>query len=226
MGYARAGYDVTGVDLANKAKRYPFDFIQGDAIDYLLEHGDKYDIIHASPPCQAYTEAPVTKGRRSKVDLVGPVRDALRLIGKPYVIENTRFAPLINPMTLCGTMFGIGVIRHRIFETWPQQLTTDLQCNHVGRATGLRKINEHGDERKFIYGAYSTGHTWRMATRKDGFAYVTVVNGEYDKDDAKEAMGIDWDVTKRGLDESIPPAYTEYIGKLMRPYVGNYAQAG
>ena len=54
MGYHRAGFDVVGVDIESQ-KNYPFEFVQGDAIEYLLKHGGKYDAIHASPPCQAHS---------------------------------------------------------------------------------------------------------------------------------------------------------------------------
>ena len=56
MGYHRAGFDVTGVDIKPQ-KNYPFAFVQGDALAYVREHGHEYDAIHASPPCQAYTRA-------------------------------------------------------------------------------------------------------------------------------------------------------------------------
>jgi len=56
MGYSRAGFDVTGIDIELQ-QRYPFAFFQGDAVAYIREHGHEYDAIHASPPCQHY--APV-----------------------------------------------------------------------------------------------------------------------------------------------------------------------
>jgi DNA (cytosine-5)-methyltransferase 1 len=35
--------------------RYPFEFVQADALEYVAAHGHEYDVIHASPPCHAYT---------------------------------------------------------------------------------------------------------------------------------------------------------------------------
>ncbi|MBM4685673.1 hypothetical protein GS532_17805 [Rhodococcus hoagii] len=49
-------------------------------------------------------------------ELVGPTRDLLLEIGKPYVIENVVGAPLIDPILMCGAMFpGLRTYRHRLF---------------------------------------------------------------------------------------------------------------
>jgi DNA (cytosine-5)-methyltransferase 1 len=51
MGYYRAEFDeIVGVDIAHQ-KRYPFEFALGDALEYVAQHGHKFDLIHASPPC-------------------------------------------------------------------------------------------------------------------------------------------------------------------------------
>ena len=97
-GYHLAGFDVVGVDI-EKQGNYPFHFIQADAIQYLLKHGHEFDVIHASPPCQAHSNAQKIQGN-NHVDLIDPTRDALISIGKPWIIENVMGAPLINPITL------------------------------------------------------------------------------------------------------------------------------
>lgn len=193
MGYHRAGFEVVGVDIAPQ-KRYPFEFHQGDALDYCREHGHEFDVIHASPPCQHYTKIRVL-WRNEHPDLVRETRDALKETGKPYVIENVVGSPLIDPILLCGTMFGLGLTesrgylqRHRLFETNASPSLPGPCCHPKGtRAVG-------------VY-----GHTGGSTKRGSGnhFWYLS---------DWKEAMGIDW-MIRDELAQSIPPAYTEWIGR-------------
>lgn len=112
VGYARAGFEVVGVDLKSQP-RYPFEFHQADAMTYPL---DGFDAIHASPPCQAYSVAQKLQGNLHP-DLIGPTRFRLTESGKPYVIENVVGAPLLKPTLLQGTMFGLRTERKRLFET-------------------------------------------------------------------------------------------------------------
>lgn len=115
-GYWQAGFDVVGVDIEPQ-KRYPFTFIQADALEYLARHGGEYDAIHASPPCQAFSKMknPDKAHRKAHPDLVDPVRELLMRTGRPYIIENVPGAPLLSPVTLCGSQFGLKVYRHRVF---------------------------------------------------------------------------------------------------------------
>lgn len=117
MGYHRAGFEVVGVDIEPQPN-YPFTFVQADAVQYILAHGHEYDAIHASPPCQRYSEMQRMHNNRDKhPDLVAPTREALVRSGKLYVIENVVGSPLLRPFMLCGTMFGLGIAHHRLFET-------------------------------------------------------------------------------------------------------------
>ncbi len=81
MGYRRAGFDVVGVDI-DPQPRYPFEFHQGDALKFLLEHHGEFDAFHASPPCQAYTLAQRIQGN-DHPDFIAATRSAFELIGKP-----------------------------------------------------------------------------------------------------------------------------------------------
>jgi DNA (cytosine-5)-methyltransferase 1 len=132
VGYHRAGFDVVGVDLHSQP-RYPFDFVQGDALEYLAGDLGDFDAIHASPPCQAYAGSTAWRGDRSKhPDLIGPTRALLEAAGLPYVIENVPDARrlLRNPVRLCGSMFSLPVRRHRYFETnWPLSILVN-PCHH------------------------------------------------------------------------------------------------
>jgi DNA (cytosine-5)-methyltransferase 1 len=199
MGYHRAGYEVVGVDI-NPQPHYPFEFHQANALDYLAANGHHFDVIHASPPCQLFsvTAHLAAKGHQ---DLVDPIRQLLREAGKPYIIENVPGAPLENALTLCGTMFGLAVIRHRAFECQPPIYFPPASCGHDGLATAgrLRRL----------------GITTRTPSLKDGFSYVTVAGNNYLADEGRAAMGIDW-MSKRELSQAIPPAYTHFIGSFMR----------
>lgn len=117
-GYEQAGFDVTGVDKFPQPK-HRGKFILSDAIEYLKAHWREYDAVHASPPCQAYNMASMQfrKAGKEYCDLIEPTRKALIETGLPYIIENVPGSPLINPVELCGTMFGMKTYRHRLFES-------------------------------------------------------------------------------------------------------------
>lgn len=191
MGYHRAGFDVTGVDI-NPQKRYPFEFIQGDALEYVAAHGHKYDVIHASPPCQAYSVTYALPGVGEYPELVGPLRLLLLATSKPYIIENVPGAPLDNPLLLCGSMFGLPLIRHRLFECRPAVWfpPAPCQCRHLHTAS----------HRGF-------------SAFKNGATAITVAGNNYPLADGIIAMGIDWMKNRDELSEAIPPAYTEFIGR-------------
>lgn len=198
MGYHRAGFDeIVGVDIKPQ-KHYPFKFVLGDAMEYVAAHGVEFDVIHASPPCQAYS---VTRSLHSNVYpmLIEKTRAALIKTGRCYVIENVPGAPLLNPLMLCGTMFGLHVIRHRLFECNPQIAIAHAVCNHAGKVSKRGKIS-----------SYKTGE------------FITVAGHNFIADDGRDAMGIDW-MTRKELTQAIPPAYTEYIGRKLLEVLHNEA---
>lgn len=190
MGYAMAGFDVTGIDVKH-GKRYPFTYIKGDVKDYLNpEFLSQFDVIAASPPCQTFSATQHLRNAQgkstTKVNMIPEVREALIQSGKPYIIENVPNAPLINPVQLCGSHFGLKVRRHRLFESNVQLVGTG--CNHKeqGKPVGI-----YGSMRDEIPNG---GHTAKTM------------------DEANAAMGIDWMIWTE-LVESIPPVYTHYLGK-------------
>ena len=133
MGYSQAGYEVLGVDIRPQP-RYPFTFVQADALEFLTEvRFGEYDLIHASPPCQAYSRATAWIGDRSQhPDLIALVQALLRKVGTPYVIENVQEARrlLREPVLLCGSHFGLPIQRHRYFEISPSVFFLMSPCSH------------------------------------------------------------------------------------------------
>lgn len=196
MGYHRAGFDVVGVDIVVQP-RYPFTFIQGDALEFLDDHHPLFDAVHASPPCQAHT----TMSNRwrgaggkadSHVDLIAATRDRLLATGLPYVIENVvgARAHLVNPVTLHGGMFDLGVQRARLFESnvFMLQPAAPSVVDPVG-----------------VYGKAHDGRLlFKRANGSEQHAASSLAQ-------ARAAMAIDW-MGWRELAEAIPPAYTEWIG--------------
>lgn len=193
MGYSRAGFDeIVGVDNRPQ-KNYPFEFVQADALEYLAEHGDEFDLIHASPPCQAYVNFNFTnnkKNQRPTWDSVPPTREILQSIGRPFIIENVPTSPLLNWVMLCGSSFGLMVRRHRRFEASMLFLTPP--CVH----NGPPPIGVYGD------------HPQSPGDQK------LRINRAKTLDEAQRAMGISW-MSWKELTQAIPPAYTEYIGRAL-----------
>ena len=189
VGYHRAGFDVVGVDI-NPQPRYPFEFVQGDALAFADIWGHEFDVIHASPPCQRYST--MTAQADKHPDLVGPVRDLLIATRRHYVIENVPQAPLVDPVILCGSAFGLRVRRHRAFESNLPIVGTDCYHAEQGRPVGV--YGQHPDRRQYF----------RPDGTQRGTKATTLGH-------ARRAMGIDW-MEWPELAESIPPAYTEYIG--------------
>lgn len=188
MGYHRAGFEVVGVDNGCRfRRRYPFEFHRADALTFVHDHGHEFDAIHASPPCQAYSEAQKLRAN-DHPDLIPPVREALLDLGKPYVIENVMGAPLKNPVMLCGAMFGLRTYRHRLFETnW--DLTPPEHPAHLAKTAKMgRPVKD--DEFMHVVGNFSN-----------------VALG-------REIMGMPW-ASRDGLREAIPPAYTEFVGRQL-----------
>lgn len=214
VGYARAGFEVVGVDI-NPQPNYPFEFHQMDALALLAEtdgpNGESwpcvagvvstFDVIHASPPCQARSDLQ----KQSKIaypELVPPTRRLLMATGKPYVIENVEGptddpdAQLRDPIRLCGTMFpGLRVIRHRLFES-NVPLMAPAHPRHP-------LVFTH-DKRKGHYGKLDQNTSFVMV---NGGGNCTVAN-------KRAAMGVPW-MTGAEANEAVPPAYGEFIGRQL-----------
>jgi len=204
-GYRRAGCELVGVDLDDHSANYTHvgRFYQADALEFLRLNGHLFDLIHASPPCQAYSTAVVSKSSRwnhtrgkDEPMLIEPLRELLEASGKPYIIENVRGAReyLQDPIELCGTMFDLPTSRHRYFECYPRLAApAHPKCIGVAKRFAAEKGWEYRD-------MSVTGKGRRAGTAERW----------------KEILGIEHHMTQHELAESIPPAYTHYLAKQMR----------
>lgn len=211
MGYHQAGFDVVGVDIKPQPN-YPFEFYQADALD-LLRHFEgcgsgpcmaylwrkQFDAIHASPPCQRYSAAAeIHDSSERHPDLLPATVTALASQGLPWVIENVQRAPMPNAVTLCGSMFGLGVRRHRMFAS-----------NHL---LMVPTCGSHSRWYASVFGGRCIGRQ-RVTGADSGAGSRTQTWDRFDDELAtgREAMGIGW-MDLNELSEAIPPAYTEFIG--------------
>lgn len=210
-GFQRAGFRVTGVDIVEQPDYCGDDLIVADGLDFLGEHGHKFDAIATSWPCQA-SSAPTkgtnaarnAAGGRGHVDLNPAGRELLDATGRPYVMENVEGSDLRRDLTLCGLMFGLRVFRHRKFElgrwTMPPRHCRKGVDHRGHRVRGWRHGEYHDGDMLAVYG--------------DGGGKATTA-------ECREALGIDWSWDRARLVEAIPPAYTEYVGAgLMAHLVG------
>lgn len=191
MGLHRAGFEVYGVDIAPQP-RYPFTFVQGDALRPPFDLSS-FDFIWASPPCQAFVQGlnnfdndPV-----ERVNLIPQTRAMLERAGIPYAIENVPRAPLRPDLKLNGWMFpDLKVIRERWFECSFPVLQPFGGRPRDLLARGYLSVAGNGTQK------YCTDR---------GYPRATV-------DNVKAAMGIDW-MTRLELSQAIPPAYSEFIAR-------------
>jgi DNA (cytosine-5)-methyltransferase 1 len=192
MGYARAGLEVVGFDI-NKQPHYPFEFVQADVLELGPEYLRQFDAVHASPPCQFYTGKTPTWGRKrvhweDHPQLIEPTREMLKAAEVDYVLENVKGAPVRNDIMLCGTMFGLRIIKHRYFECSFPVFDLMPQC-------------DHGD----VYNPWAgKGRTADKLREAQGTPWLPMHGG------ASRKAGYTGD-----LNNAIPPAYTEWLGRKL-----------
>lgn len=187
-GLQFAGYHVTGVDIEPQPRYCGDVFHQDDAMAWLKgerEALDSFDLIWASPPCQRYTNAQRIRGREHP-DMITDVRMYLRACGVPYIIENVPGAPLVDPVLLVGTMFGLRTMRPRLFE-----------CSF---------------DVPFALAPTPAARTAKMGRRPKQGEYMHVVGHFADVEYARDAMGIDW-MTGEELSQAIPPTYSRFLAE-------------
>lgn len=195
-GYRQAGFHVTGVDLEPQPRYCGDAFYRGDALAFLLEFGHEFDVIHASPPCQRFTAYKRRGGGvgDDHLNLISETRQLVRALRVPYVIENVPGAPLVDPVQMCGSSFGLNVRRHRLFEAnWP---LTAPPCDHGWQTPRFAPATNRTNLRRTVeVGVYRIPLAVQQA-----------------------AMGIDW-MRLPELSQAIPPAYTQHIGEHLAAHL-------
>jgi DNA (cytosine-5)-methyltransferase 1 len=207
MGYHRAGFEVVGVDIQPQPD-YPFKFHQADAMTYPL---DGFDAIHASPPCQAFTQMSARwRGKGTKADehpdCLTPTLCRFRELSVPWVIENVPGAVTLmgRVLRLHGGMFGLGVHRPRLF------------------ASNILLLSMHAEQTKSPLGVYGKvdGRTTYRYRNNGNYKGKSLIRAWKSVEEGQRAMGIDWTNDARAIAEAIPPAYTQFIGEQLLQALG------
>jgi DNA (cytosine-5)-methyltransferase 1 len=224
IGLERAGFDVLGVDIEDQP-RYPFPFAQADAFTVLrtlcgkagVWFGDRclnlkdVALIWASPPCQGDSAMKHAHNSQPHPSFIRKTRRELQKTGKPWVVENVVGAPLLNPVMLCGSHFGLGargyhLQRHRLFEaTFPIEQPA---CNHQKPVVG-------------VYG----GHVRLRAKSAGGSGTADFPHIKDKPSFMAEVMGIDRLMTMNEMSQAIPPAYAEHVGRAALAHIAAKAEA-
>jgi DNA (cytosine-5)-methyltransferase 1 len=204
MGYHRAGFDVTGVDLVPQ-HAYPFTFVQGNADTYPL---DGYDAVHASPPCKLWTGARANRDDlrlfEPHVDHLTPTLERLADLDIPWIVENVPGAPMPpDSVTYCGSSFALDVRRHRLFAS--NVTLTAPPCDHAAQPPARFQSLDWSRRKRGLLDATVGVHG-------------SLQGGSDTLELRRSAMGIDW-LDNAQLTQAIPPAYTEHIGRQVIAHV-------
>jgi DNA (cytosine-5)-methyltransferase 1 len=213
-GYAAAGFDVTGFDLELQP-RYPYDMARiGDVLTLNpIEMAKDFDAFHASPSCKGYTAMRHAHNAKTHAREIPAFVEWLQATGRPWILENVEEAReemrrcvaldrrLHGPITLCGSMFGLGtqgcrLERHRLFiANFPIQAPA-----HHPHDPDIPVIGVYG------------GHARKRSSRHGGRGTKDVWEGGH-RQAAAEALGIEVGaMTLDELSEAIPPVYTKFLG--------------
>jgi DNA (cytosine-5)-methyltransferase 1 len=211
MGYHIAGFEVIGFDIEYQPD-YPFEFYEADFTKLTAAQKDyirsKFSVIAGSPPCQVYSKATPAYARARHRDLIPSFRSLCREIALPYVIENVVNAPLLNPIQLCGSAFGLPIQRHRLFES--NVPLKGVACKHEWQ----ERYRPYDAVRNGPESAMRTG-VIRVAGGSDGTSFNNMSQIEI----WRHAMGINWMNILDDLSQAIPPAYTHFLGDQLIKYL-------
>ena len=193
---------------------YPHRFVWANALAVLGDRAfvSQFDLIHASPPCQAHTRAKHLReaqgGRSRHGDLLTPTLALLRTYDIPWVVENVVGAPgMEDAVVECGSAYGLKVRRHRLFLASFPLVGSGCKHKEQGKPVGVYHV---------------MGDTCKGVCKKTG---KLVIGGSTAKtlEEGMAAMGVDrlmpWDELKEGF----PPAYTRHVGEQAMAYITQLA---
>lgn len=205
MGLHKAGFDVEGWDI-KQGLSYPFKRHIADALSADLKG---FDFVWASPPCQAHTTLRHRTGKDYEC-LIARTREMLIAWGGPWVIENVVGAPLLNPVMICGSAFGLRVRRHRIFES--NMTIIGTECLHDNQPEPIDVSGtgsyQHSPRKK---------QTGGLGRKPKGLK------------EAQEIMEMPW-ASRKEIAQAIPPKYSEHLGRqvirLLARFNGEIRRSG
>lgn len=216
-GYWRSGRfsEIVGVDHEDMSGVYAFDFIQADAytLDYDFLMG--FDFIHASPPCQWYSQVTPAWAKENHKRSIPPVLHMLHAAGVPYCVENVPGAALdLRPnWWATGRDVGLPHARKRLFRlSWVDEMSTWYSSHEMNISSGTH-INSA------IAANVSAGPVAQISI--DDVPNVRVHDSSATKADLIGAMGLSdmpkrWQdrVTVSHIQQGIPPAMTARIAEM------------
>lgn len=210
-GIFNSGKKVIGIDIEPQPE-YPFEFLQKDVFELEPEWiKENFSAIWASPKCQKFSIATNSEQKQEEVNQIPGTKKLLDETGLPYVIENVPNAPLRNDLMLCGEMFGLRVIRHRIFEIKGFFVPQPEHKKHKPPSDfPLDFWNEDRDSLII--------EPIKISKQRSYYAQVAGHGGDsysYKLQDHQKAMGIDWITDREHLTQAIPPIYSEYIFRML-----------
>lgn len=214
MGYHMAGFEILGIDWEPQPN-YPFTFIQCDfrtvKVEWLREH---FQAVHASPPCQAHAVTRNFQPGVEHLDFLEETRELLQEAGLPYVIENVVGAPLIDPIQLCGSSFGLRSRRHRLFES--SFSVPAVPCDHIWQDTHRPYVScgRNGDEGR-VTGIVPVFGNEAVKLYVEGARVPKLLL-------KSAAMGIDW-MSSEELSQAIPPLFTRHVGRALMEHLARTA---
>ncbi len=185
VGYHRAGFEVVGVDIEDQPN-YPFEFWRMDALRLTYEQLLTFDAIHASPPCQSYTTITSSARRRG--------------VTYPDIYRQVK------------TML-VATGKPYIIENVPGSPARNC-IKLCGTQFGLRVFRHRLFESNFALQLPDIPCTCKKVYIGQS-GYVTVAGSSSTKSEGLAAMKIDWPMLKDELNEAIPPAFTEFVGRQM-----------